>query len=58
MNGLQRVIDEFYAALDALRFYGVSQVAELQQLKTLIRRYPESAQRFLEQFGQHRHESG
>lgn len=58
MNELQRAIDEFYAALDALRFYGVSQAAELQQLEILIRKYPESAQRFLERLGRDRRESG
>ncbi|MCO6007544.1 hypothetical protein NE236_21425 [Actinoallomurus purpureus] len=53
MNELQRAIDDFYATLDALRFQGVSQVAEVQQLEILIRKYPESTQRLLERLGRH-----
>ncbi|MEV5706579.1 hypothetical protein [Actinoallomurus sp. NPDC052274] len=54
MNDLQRAIDNFYATLDSLRFQGVSQVAEIQQLEVLVRKYPEQAQRFLERLGRHR----
>ncbi|WP_345357153.1 hypothetical protein [Actinoallomurus liliacearum] len=54
MNDLQRAIDNFYATLDSLRFQGVSQVAEIQQLEVLVRKYPELAQRFLERLGRHR----
>ncbi|MCO6006545.1 hypothetical protein NE236_16290 [Actinoallomurus purpureus] len=44
---LQRSLADFYATLDALRFTGVSQVAETQQLKILIAKYPGLARRFL-----------
>jgi hypothetical protein len=44
---LQRSLADFYATLDALRFTGVSQVAETQQLKILIAKYPDLARRFL-----------
>ncbi|MCO5970859.1 hypothetical protein [Actinoallomurus soli] len=55
MNDLQRAINDFYATLDALRFRGASQVAELQQLEILVRKYPEFAQRFLAGLGRHHH---
>jgi hypothetical protein len=44
---LQRSLADFYATLDALRFTGVSQVAETQQLKILIAKYPDLARQFL-----------
>jgi hypothetical protein len=53
MNDLQRAINDFYATLDSLRFQGISQVAEMQQLEILIRKYPESAQRLFNRLGQH-----
>jgi hypothetical protein len=54
MNDLQRAINDFYTTLDSLRFQGVSQVAEIQQLEILIRKYPEPAQRLLDRLGRHR----
>lgn len=43
---LRRSIADFYATLDALRFTGVSQVAEVQQLKILVAKYPDLARQF------------
>ena len=44
---LQQSLADFYATLDSLRFTGLSQVAETQQLKILIAKYPDLARRFL-----------
>jgi hypothetical protein len=48
---LQRSLAEFYAMLDNMHFTGASQVVEVQQLKTLIGRYPDHARFFLAQQG-------
>jgi hypothetical protein len=40
---LQRSVDEFYAMLDSMSLTGVSQIAELSQLRVLITKYPQHA---------------
>jgi hypothetical protein len=49
---LQRSMAEFYAMLDSMHFTGASQVVEVQQLKTLIARYPEQARFYLDRHSQ------
>jgi hypothetical protein len=46
-DSLQRAIDDFYRTLDSMRFQGVSQLAELSQLKVLISKYPEHARKMI-----------
>ena len=53
---LQCSLADFYATLDALSVTGVSQVAETQQLKILIDKYPNLAWQFLtDRRGRHGH---
>jgi len=54
-NSLQRAVDDFNRTLDAIRFQGVSQIAELVQLKILITKYPEQTRQIL---NDHRPRSG
>jgi hypothetical protein len=46
-DSLQRAIDDFYRTLDSMRFQGVSQLAELAQLKVLISKYPDHARQMI-----------
>jgi hypothetical protein len=48
-NSLQRAIDDFYEVLDSMRFQGLSQLAELSQLKVLISKYPDHARQILDE---------
>ncbi|MEV5754547.1 hypothetical protein AB0L00_42635 [Actinoallomurus sp. NPDC052308] len=44
---LRRSLVEFHAVLDAMRFTGASQVAEVQWLRVLVTKYPRHARHFL-----------
>jgi hypothetical protein len=44
---LRRSVDEFYAALHASPYGGVSHIAELARLKVLIDKYPDEAHRMI-----------
>ncbi|MCO5969799.1 hypothetical protein [Actinoallomurus soli] len=46
-EGLRRSLAEFQATLDSMRLAGVSQVAEVQQLRHLVMKYPDRARHFL-----------
>jgi hypothetical protein len=45
---LQRSVQDFCDMLDRMRFTGASQVAEVQQLKILIEKYPVQTRYFLD----------
>ena len=49
---LMRAVENFRASLDGMGRPGVSQIAQIAQLKVLVARYPGHAQEFLKQLSE------